>query len=505
MFSVYGLCFASGVYVSLIDTMTMTRSIGVALLFSSFGFTVCGLALHGADGDAAYRSGPRAVGILSALLVACQALVALALHLDASNWMIYGASAAYGLGCGCNYIIGLSVLQAWVPERPGFVTALGMLFIPIGSTIGVYWYRTAADALGGAVPAMACTSLTCAALTLICAMFTTRPPRGWHPDQLRLKETLKLISVQTHPSTNRMSGSFDAMLSTHAAQSMETRFDDKTAGAEYGSMTALSILQENKLNRPFRPIDEIKEQKKADFRSKTLSLHEMLMSKKLYPFMISMLAMMVPGSGFSVAYPHMLVMSFGESTETANRWLISVHIMGILGRVFGGAAIDYMGGRKPGVAGLAGSRSVFSLIMFLQTAAIAIMPIALSYHLRFVFTAACATVYFCLSSGAVVSGCLARNIFTPYNSSLAFSLFGTANGVMDLLQFHLISGSSSETSVANSMLSTNIAELRPRAFDSFILLVFVLSLIGSICVTFLTHEPAAYRKAKLPERPDTVS
>lgn len=456
LYAAFGLMFANGIYVALLDRPALTWSIGLAMLCMAAGCTFGGIMLHHSKSEAEYRRKPRLLATVCGLMMGGQAVMAraVAIGFDA---LLFFAAATYGLATGFLYIIALTILHAWAPERLGFITALGMLFLPLGSTLGAVWYSKTAVFLGGAVPAMTATGLITSVSVILAAQFLDRPPPGWHP----------------HSANKVGSGN---------AKSSKCRKLSVVQNLDYGSITNDKELDLEKGNR-----------ETSSAEGEALTLKEMMQSPVIYPFMMALCAITVPGSGVAMGFPSMLSLSFGLPVQVGNSWVVWVLLPGIFGRLISGFIVDWLVAKKRGVMVLPDIRLIVRLIHFIQVFAIALMSICIYMNCPLLFTVGAGAVMFSFSAGAVSSACLVRYMFTTLNSSLAFSTLGLSSGFADLLQMTIIS----QHTVGHISQSIGAPKAQPHAFDSFLLLSGVIAIAGAISSFYLTVDKRAYEKAKI--------
>lgn len=186
--ALFGLLYANGVFIALLDIPQYTVAIGVAGFFTAIGITVFGIMMNKFIPRGHYERAPFYISILGSIGLSSQLLMAYALQIQ-SNFLLFLCAIFLGIGSGCLYVASIDVLQTWVPESPGLVTGIGMLFGGAGSLGGIYLYGILSNAVGSPIRAMALSGIFAGILSLCGSMFIKRAPRDWKPK----KEMLPLI------------------------------------------------------------------------------------------------------------------------------------------------------------------------------------------------------------------------------------------------------------------------------------------------------------------------
>lgn len=444
LFTVVGTINSFGVYVALLDRPAVTSSTGWSLLASYVGWTITGVILHDAQSDEEYRRKPRAFATVCGLLMMTQVVMAYSISVGA-NALIKLCAILYGFAYGGLYLISLTMVQAWVPEHLGCITALGTMFMPLGSTVGTAWFQAVANALKDPIAAMAFTGIVNALIILFASQFIDLPPRGWHPHDIdALSEKKELLSK---------SSSYGC-----------TQEPDVEAQCEVESGNG----------KPLTPL-------------------EMMQSPAFYLIMIAYCAVCVPGSGVAMGFPSMLSLSFGIPVTIGNNWVMWVLLPGVFARLSSGLAVDCLIRRKRGLNVLPSMLLLVNTILSLQLLAIALMPLFIRLGLPIPFTILCCVVMFVFSSCDVALSCLVRFMFTPLNSSLAFSSLGTTAGILMLAEMVIIS----EHTVGNISKSIDAPVVHPQALNTFFMFIGLIALAGAISSFYLDIDRRAYNKAKV--------
>lgn len=383
------------------------------------------------------------------------------------SWLLYAAAALAGLGSGAVYVVSIVMLQAWVPESPGMVTGTGLLVGGGGSLFGIYAFQVAVDVLGGAIPAMAIAGVASGAVSATASLFIQRPPTGWRPEaETPYDEGYKYRQEED-----------DHFLREKLEAQEESVVDDPSSTTIPLSDESIPLLSHKPNPDPLR----------TDTR---LSVREILADPAFLTVFVSVSAAVGPGFGFVLAFPRMVNTLFGVELVTANSLLFYVTFVGVVGRILVGLAIDLLTPPADTMGyGFLGAKRINTALLALQSTALALMPVCIRYGWADMFALATAMVYVTFSGGAVVSACLARSVFSPENSTLAFALLGVAIGIGRAL-FSLIVAScrGGEANLVESVASRKIYE-----YDMFVHAAFCVSAIGLISSYFVSPSKAAYQ------------
>ncbi len=148
-------------------TLTFTISIFVLGVAAFFG----GLWLN--------RSGPRVVALTGALLYGVGTLLA-SFSGDRLWWLYLSYGVIGGTGLGFAYIVPISVLVKWFPDRRGLITGIAVGGFGAGALVtapvATHLIQTV-----GVLPTFADLGAAYALLGLLTAYFMQNPPAGWLP------------------------------------------------------------------------------------------------------------------------------------------------------------------------------------------------------------------------------------------------------------------------------------------------------------------------------------
>lgn len=148
-------------------TLTFTISISVLGVAAFFG----GLWLN--------KSGPRIVGMTGALLYGAGTMLA-SFSGDRLWWLYLSYGVIGGIGLGFGYIVPISVLVKWFPDRRGLITGIAVGGFGAGALVTA----PAATRLIQAhkvLPAFAYLGVAYTILGVLTAAFMQNPPTGWLP------------------------------------------------------------------------------------------------------------------------------------------------------------------------------------------------------------------------------------------------------------------------------------------------------------------------------------
>ena len=149
-------------------TLTFTISIFVLGVAAFFG----GLWLN--------RSGPRVVALTGALLYGVETLLA-SFSGDRLWWLYLSYGVIGGTGLGFAYIVPISVLVKWFPDRRGLITGIAVGGFGAGALVTAPVATHLIQAVG-VLPTFADLGAAYAILGLLTAYFMQNPPAGWLPE-----------------------------------------------------------------------------------------------------------------------------------------------------------------------------------------------------------------------------------------------------------------------------------------------------------------------------------
>lgn len=435
-----GTLGANGVFASILNDVTLTRALGLWALCTSVGVTTIGIMLHKAS-DATNNSLPRFMALTGSIGIACQAIMSYALYIH-STPLVYIAACFLGIGCGSIYVVSIVMLQAWIPESPAIATGLGLLFGGGGSLFAIPAFQFACTALGGPLLAMAVVGLLAGAVSACAAMLIEHPPTGWSP--------------------------------------LAEQYGVRDSKSSYTSIPVFSEETKSLLSH------------KECFPPPTnrLSILDILVEPSFTLTSLSILALVGPGFGFLLTFQRMVNTLFGVELHSANNLLSIVTLFGVMGRMAIGFVIDLQTPAGASRYGFEGAKRVNTTLLALQCSALATMPIIVRQGWTNLFSVVTAVIYVCFSGGAVVSACLARSVFSPENSTLAYALLCIAGGIGRTVFSVIVASCVSEEGGEVS----SFASRRMFEYDIFVHLSFGVSAIGLISSYFVTPSKAAYQQ-----------
>lgn len=125
------------------------------------------------------RSSPRIVAIAGALLWGAGVFLgSFSAHKLWWLYLTYGVMGGAGLGMG--YIVPISVLVKWFPDRRGLITGIAVAGFGAGSLIAAPVALRLIDRVG-VLPTFAYLGIAYAFVGVVAAWFMQNPPEGWHP------------------------------------------------------------------------------------------------------------------------------------------------------------------------------------------------------------------------------------------------------------------------------------------------------------------------------------
>lgn len=478
--AVFGLQFANGVFASLLNDVTFTQALGVSALFVSLGITAFGILLFYASHPTRHHNVPRAVTALGSLAIAAQSLVAYGLVVRSAA-LVYLASVLQGTGAGAIYVVGIVVVQDWVPESPGVLTGLSLLFGGAGALFGIYAFEALVHVMGAAIPAMTVASLAAGLVSLSAAMFIERPPTGWCPvAEIFDPDTTMTLKDAQHARRTTAPPSERTALSTIAADYGECSATDCDSTKTTGATTDYCTIQLGDA----RASSSCKERDtKAEVSCRRLSCIDIVMDVSFALVFVSVFVAAGPGYGFVISYPLMLHELFGQSLSSANQMLCYATFFGIVGRLALGFASDVISSCSSSSSPLSnstyapnidGSKMTNTFILVVQVGSLAVMPVAIAYRIAWLFNGGVMGIFVAFNGGAVVSACLARDVFAAENSTLAFALLGVAVGV------------------GRALFSVVLAGCEHGEYSWYIQVSLVVSIVGAVSSYFIEPSKRVY-------------
>lgn len=358
--------------------------------------------------------------------------------------LLLASAVALGLGAGCIYVASVDVLQAWVPEAPGLVTGVGMLFGGAGSLLGIRFYITLASLLNGPLPALGVAGAVAGVIALAAAFLVRRPPPDWTPDGIEPLRTTPITAEELRQ---------DALRAEH-------------------ELAWLLPPSASRLTAPWPQ----------------LTVTDILTDRSFYMLLVAFAAAVGPGFGFVLAFQRMAHVMFGISIGEANRLFFWVTLTGVAGRLVSGLAVDML--QSPELAGddaLYGAKRTNIVLLVTQTVALLSVPISIHNGYVTAFTVASAAVYVTFSGGPVVAACMVRGIYRPNNASLAFSLVAISIGCGDIFFSWIVAwcGDSSGTDGGYSFMP----ELHKGDYNLFIIFGLFWSVCGLVASLYIQVSP----------------
>lgn len=307
------------------------------------GILVSGYILHKETPRSAYQRLPRIMGSICGVMLLCTSGISRSSKFT-SVVLQHIATVISRFALGCIYMVGLETLQAWVPDHPGTIAALGALFVPFAIVTGSSLLRYTTIGLD---KESACFSIKCVSSLgiFLISQFLERPLLGWSP------WTSEYLSAQQRSSVVEL-------------ENEELR---QTEQSDYKSLANQSTFNPRIEEDELLPLDT-----------------EM---PCFYPFVAS-IHFSFPFLFLSRLNYTIFAVSQGNSPTTSTQllyWLLSI---GFFGRVLCAYLLETVYKRL---------RKVYTVMLFLQFGALSIILGSIFVRVPTVFTVALALVQFILS------------------------------------------------------------------------------------------------------------
>jgi hypothetical protein len=184
---------------------------------------------------------------------------------------------------------------------------------------------------------------------------------------------------------------------------------------------------------------------------------------------------------------------FGVSPLVADARFFCITLVGVLGRLAVGVAVDAYAAAATARTGDAlgaaftGAKGMIVLLLAAQTAALAAAWLAIPSGGAAVFAVLLSVVYLTFCGSAVVTLCLCRAAFSPANATLAFALVGLAIGLGDIFFSSLVAGCAQRHPVdAKFVVGEHAGD-----YDRFFAVSLVFSCVGFGCSALLAPSDSA--------------
>src|ERR1700733_6030052 len=171
------------VYAWSVFRVPLAKQFGWSISEVTLTFTICIFVL----GIAAFfgglwlnRQGPRVVAVTGGALYGLGVFLAsFAAHKLWWLYLSYGVIGGIGLGTG--YIVPISVLVKWFPDRRGLITGIAVGGFGAGSLVAAPAAHRLMEHVG-VLPTFKYLGIVYAIVAVAAASFMRNPPEGWHPE-----------------------------------------------------------------------------------------------------------------------------------------------------------------------------------------------------------------------------------------------------------------------------------------------------------------------------------
>lgn len=254
---------------------------------------------------------------------------------------------------------------------------------------------------------------------------------------------------------------------------------------------------------------------------------EMLSEPAFYILLATVTSSVGPGFGIVLHGSRMQTVLFGLTPSEADARFFYVTLVGVVGRLIVGMAVDAyaaskaMSMRRPSLRStnppangvpqkseavvetapaFAGAKFINAALLAAQTAALVMIFVFIRGGHALLFAIAISLVYLTFSGAAVLMACLCRATFTPINSTLAFSLIGLAIGAGDVVFSSLVASCAarhpllSETSLQTTSMTPSTISSHAGDYNSYLVTSLLFSVIGLGSVLVLKPANGSWRK-----------
>lgn len=251
-----------------------------------------------------------------------------------------------------------------------------------------------------------------------------------------------------------------------------------------------------------------------------MTTSEMMQYPAFYALLATVTSSVGPGFGVVLHGSRMQTVLFGVKPAEADKRFFFVTLVGVVGRLLVGMAVDVYGLARaksaiskdyrnrstavenagaifeldggPTKYAFEGAKVINAALLVLQTVALALVFIFIPRGFATLFVIAISAIYLTFSGAAVLMACLCRAVFMPINSTLAFSLIGLAIGMGDVVFSSLVASCSENNPLAQNMLSPS-SHLDPSLIHShagdynpYFITSLVFSILGLASALWLT-------------------
>jgi hypothetical protein len=454
---VFGSFYAIGIFASRMPDPSLTYALGAGAWALAVSLTYAGIAINSETQSGLCQA--RRLAKLGGGLLFAQVL--LPVGLSYFKPLVWCAAIAMGAGYGMIYIVSLTVLQAWVPDKPGTATGAILFAGGVGTLFFVAVDAEFVETLGSINYAIGVVGIIQCVVALLAGLIVFLPPSShWHPE----------IDARRAMTNGEVT----------------TLLKDEEVG----------ILENSKATR-----------QQASVSGPKMAVRDILLEPTFYVLFAAILAGVGPGFGIILHGSRMQTVLFGTPPITADHRFFFVTLFGVIARLLTGLAVDGLARvrRKRESLGdasaaiRAGSNHSFesakTVLAYLLTWQAAMLAFAFPITragLDWAFPPVMIAVYVAFSGASVLAVCMFGFALGPQNTSLAFSLIGLPLGFTDFAM-SVIVGMCAELSKTTGR--TQVSEYM-YDYDLYFLTSLVTSLFGLLMV-FILRPAKAVREATL--------
>jgi len=360
--------------------------------------------------------------------------------------LLYWCTAISGFGLGSVYIVGVELAARWMPEAIGIAMGLGMGSIGLGSIFGSQIFSLFVQIMSieqGFFSGM----VLFVAPVLILLPFISFPPPTFNPAS---------VTAAAPPAPS------DAVESSNTTSpNHEHEHHSDYAPRLVGRKLGLSLLKQ----------------------------------PSLWFLVVLVASLCGPGYGALVSFPSILGVSFSVGQSQAASLFALLQVLGMIARFGAGFCVDYIGFGYGYFS--SGAKNMAILMLTLNSLGLFLAPVFQYYGYFQCFFACIVMIYVSFSACSIVAAVLARQIFSPANSSLVFGIAGGlfagfCTMVFSLLSAGVLSSAQEKARIAAMDSGLDSVVIPSSAFTPYFHICGAFCLLGLFSTLVLPRCAAAF-------------